>query len=67
MVTELAKSEESVERICSLVLGRVPGQTVHVGANVVVEVVSVYGNRVRLRFLAPESVKIVRGELLRAA
>lgn len=62
-----AKEVNPVERNRHLVLGRVAGQRVHVGDNVTVEVVQVRGGKVRLCFIAPPSVSILRGELRKAA
>ena len=46
-----------------LVLTRKVGQSVKIGRNVVVEVTSIRGDRVSLRFAAPPDVPIIRGEL----
>lgn len=46
-----------------LVLSRRKDETIHIGPNVVVTVVSVVGNRVRLGISAPGDIKILRGEL----
>ena len=51
----------------NLILGRVQGQTVHIGDDVVMLVKRVQGGKVSLLFKAPRRVKIVRGELLKAA
>ncbi|MBI2825831.1 MAG: carbon storage regulator [Planctomycetia bacterium] len=46
-----------------LVLSRKPGQSVHIADDIVVSVLSVQGNRVRLGIAAPDSCRILRGEL----
>lgn len=48
----------------SLVLGRKIGQTVHIGDDVTVTVVSVSRGEVRLAFDAPQEVIILREELV---
>jgi carbon storage regulator len=47
-----------------LVLTRKPGERVHIGDDVEVVVLAVRGNSVRLGFLAPGEVPIIRDELL---
>jgi carbon storage regulator len=47
-----------------LVITRKPGQTIHIGEGIVVEVVAVRGDQVRLAISADRSVPIHRGELL---
>lgn len=46
-----------------LILTRKPKQTIHVGDDVTVTVVSLVNGRVKLGFDAPPEVKILRGEL----
>ena len=50
-----------------LVLSRKAGQKVHIGNDVVVEIRRIAGNRVTLALEAPKDVRILRGELHRAA
>lgn len=47
-----------------LVLKRRPGEKIAIGADIVIEVVSINGNQVRLGIHAPKDVKILRTELL---
>ena len=47
-----------------LVLSRKPGDTVHIGSDVVVKVVDARKGQVKLLFEAPREVPIMRGELL---
>lgn len=51
----------------SLVLTRMQGEAVEIGDNVTVEVAEIRGGKVRLRFHAPQAVKILRKELRKAA
>jgi carbon storage regulator CsrA len=46
-----------------LILSRKTNQQIHVGDDISVTVVSVSGSRVELGIDAPESVRIIRGEL----
>ena len=46
-----------------LVLSRKVGEKLIIGENIVVEVVRVRGNRITLGLVAPDDVKIMRGEL----
>jgi carbon storage regulator CsrA len=46
-----------------LVLSRKDGQQIVIGDDVVVSILRIAGNRVRIGIKAPESVRIVRGEL----
>lgn len=46
-----------------LVLSRKVGEKLVIADNIVVEVVRVRGNRITLGLVAPQEVKIVRGEL----
>jgi len=50
-----------------LVLSRKVGERIHIGGDVFVEVRRVSGNRVTLAINAPQSVRILRGELIEAA
>jgi carbon storage regulator CsrA len=50
-----------------LVLSRKVGERIHIGKDVFVEVRRVAGNRVTLAVDAPKSVRILRGELFKAA
>jgi carbon storage regulator len=47
-----------------LVLSRKPGETIIIGDDIVVTVVSINGNRVKLGIEAPAEVSIKRRELL---
>lgn len=46
-----------------LVLSRKPGQKIHIGENVVIEVMRVHGHSVRIAIDAPREVNVRRGEL----
>lgn len=46
-----------------LVLSRKAGEEIHIGADTVVVIQSVKGNRVRVAIEAPSETKILRGEL----
>lgn len=46
-----------------LVLARRPSEKILIGADIVIEVVSIHGNQVRLGINAPKDVKILRTEL----
>lgn len=46
-----------------LVLARRPFEKIAIGADIVIEVVSIKGNQVRLGITAPKDVKILRTEL----
>ena len=50
-----------------LVLSRKVGERIHVGDNIVLEIRRIAGNRVTLALDAPRNVRILRGELERAA
>jgi carbon storage regulator CsrA len=50
-----------------LVLSRKVGQRIHVGDEIVLEIRRISGNRVTLALDAPRGVRILRGELERAA
>ncbi len=50
-----------------LVLSRKAGQRIHIGDDIVVEVRRVAGNRVTIALEAPRDVRILRGELQKAA
>lgn len=50
-----------------LVLSRKAGQKIHIGDDIVVEVRRVAGNRVTIALDAPRDVRILRGELEKAA
>jgi carbon storage regulator CsrA len=50
-----------------LVLSRKVGERIHVGDNIVLEIRRITGNRVTLALDAPREVRILRGELERAA
>lgn len=46
-----------------LVLSRKAGEEIHIGADTVVVIQSIKGNRVRVAVKAPSETKILRGEL----
>jgi carbon storage regulator CsrA len=50
-----------------LVLSRKTGERIHIGDNITIEVRRVAGNRVTIALDAPRDVRILRGELERAA
>jgi len=50
-----------------LVLSRKSGERIHVGDQITIEVRRIAGNRVTLALEAPRDVRILRGELERAA
>jgi carbon storage regulator len=47
-----------------LVLSRKPGEKLHIGDSITVEVRRVAGNRVTIAIDAPRDVRVLRGELL---
>lgn len=47
-----------------LVLSRRPNQAIHIGDNVVLTVLSVRGDQVRIGIQAPDSVTVLRDELV---
>jgi carbon storage regulator len=50
-----------------LVLSRKVGERIHVGDDIILEIRRIAGNRVTLALEAPRNVRILRGELERAA
>ncbi len=46
-----------------LVLSRKVGETIVVDGNITLEILKIKGNRLTLGITAPESVKVLRGEL----
>lgn len=62
-MNEVLKDETQKVAPGRLVLSRKPGERVNLGSDVVVEVLSVRGNKIRLGFVAPRSIRIVRAEL----
>lgn len=46
-----------------LVLTRKPGESIHIGENIVVKVSEISGNRVKLCIDAPQILRILRGEI----
>jgi carbon storage regulator len=50
-----------------LVLGRKENETIHIGENITVTVLSVRGGVVKLGINAPNNVRILRGELAQFA
>lgn len=46
-----------------LVLSRKPGESVYIGNNIEVKVVSISKDRVKLGFEAPKDISLIRGEL----
>lgn len=49
-----------------LILQRKPGETLVIGENITVSVISIEGGRVRLAISAPPEISILRSELLDA-
>jgi carbon storage regulator len=49
-----------------LILSRRPGESLTIGDDVVVTVVSVSGNQIRLGITAPREVRVLREEIYRA-
>jgi carbon storage regulator len=49
-----------------LILSRRPGESLTIGDNIVVTVVSVNGNQIRLGIDAPREVRVLRDEIYRA-
>lgn len=47
-----------------LVLSRKVGEKLVIDGNITVEVVRIQGNRITLGLVAPEDIKILRGELI---
>ncbi|HEY4235537.1 MAG TPA: carbon storage regulator [Lacipirellulaceae bacterium] len=60
-------SSKDWELIAMLVLSRKTGERIHIGNDITIEVRRVAGNRVTLALDAPRDVRILRGELERAA
>jgi carbon storage regulator len=50
-----------------LVLSRKPGESIHIGNNIVLTVVAIRSNQVRIGIQAPEDVRILRQELAEKA
>jgi carbon storage regulator len=46
-----------------LVLGRKSGESIRIGEGIQITVIGISGNRVRLGIEAPDSVRVLRGEL----
>ena len=46
-----------------LVLSRKAGDRIIIGDNITIEVVSIVGGKIRIGIIAPETTRIVRGEL----
>jgi carbon storage regulator len=46
-----------------LVLSRNPGESIHIGDNIIITVLSIKNNQVRLGLEAPKDVQILRSEL----
>jgi carbon storage regulator len=49
-----------------LILSRRPGESLTIGDNIVVTVVSVNGNQIRLGIEAPREVRVLRDEIYKA-
>ena len=47
-----------------LILTRLPGQTLLIGDDIVVEVLAIHGRQVRLGITAPEAIAVLRSELV---
>jgi carbon storage regulator len=50
-----------------LVLSRKPGESIHIGDNIVLTVVALKSNQVRIGIQAPEDVRVLRQELAERA
>lgn len=50
----------------SLVVTRKDGEAIHIGSDVMIEVLEINGRRAKIRVVAPKDVQILRGELLNA-
>lgn len=50
----------------NLILSRKQGEAIHIGKDVVIEVVNVRGNRVSIAVVAPKDQRVLRGELVKA-
>lgn len=48
----------------SLVVTRKDGEAIHIGSDVMIEVLEINGRRAKIRVVAPKDVQILRGELL---
>lgn len=48
----------------SLVVTRKDGEAIHIGDDVVIQVLEINGRRAKIRVVAPKDVQILRGELL---
>ena len=48
----------------SLVVTRKDGEAIHIGDDVMIEVLEINGRRAKIRVVAPKDVQILRGELL---
>jgi len=49
-----------------LILSRRPGESITIGDNIVVTVVSITGNQIRLGISAPREVRVLRDEIFKA-
>jgi len=59
--------EQVDKEFVMLVLSRKVGERIHVGDDIILEIRRITGNRVTLALDAPRNVRILRGELERAA
>lgn len=50
-----------------LVLSRKPGERIHIGSGITLEVLEIVGSRVRLGIAAPRKLPVLRGELVAPA
>ena len=49
-----------------LILSRRPGESLNIGDNITITVVSINGNQIRLGISAPRDVRVLRDEIYRA-
>lgn len=63
----LVQSDITTKDKGGLVLQRMAGETIHIGRDIEVKVVSIKGDRVSLRIVAPLSVPIARSELMQSS
>ena len=53
-----------IEEVVMLVPSRKTSETIHLGSNIVIQVLEMRGGKVRIGIDAPGSIKILRGELV---
>ena len=50
-----------------LILGRKPGETIEIGSDITVRIVSIKGRTAKVAIDAPQHVQILRGELCKSS